>query len=73
MRQPAAALLAFLRRENLFRLMGVIVVLGPGTGAAGLTYFEENRPFYDALWWAIVTSHDSRLRRHLAGQRSAAG
>ena len=45
--------MAFLRRENLFRLMGVIfglVVLG----AAGLTYFE-GRPFVDALWWAIVT------------------
>ena len=54
MRQPAAALLAFLRRENLFRLMGVIVVLVL-VGAAGLTYFEENRPFHDALWWAIVT------------------
>ena len=53
-RQPAAALLAFLRRENLFRLMGVIVALVL-VGAAGLTYFEENRPFHDALWWAIVT------------------
>ena len=50
----AAALLAFLRRENLFRLMGVIVLLVL-TGAAGLTYFEADRPFHDALWWAIVT------------------
>ena len=53
-RQPAAALLAFLRRENLFRLIGVIAVLVL-SGAAGLTYFEEDRPFPDALWWAIVT------------------
>ena len=53
-RQPAGALLAFLRRENLFRLMGVIVVLVL-VGAAGLTYFEEDRPFHDAVWWAIVT------------------
>ena len=52
--QPAAAVLAFLRRENLFRLMGVIVALVL-IGAAGLTYFEEDRPFHDALWWAIVT------------------
>jgi len=52
--QPAGALLAFLRRENLFRLMGVIVVLVL-VGAAGLTYFEDDRPFHDALWWAIVT------------------
>ena len=47
-------MLAFLQRENLFRLMGVIVVLVL-TGAAGLAYFEEDRPFHDALWWAIVT------------------
>ena len=53
-RRPAAALLAFLRRENLFRLVGVIVALVL-IGAAGLTYFEEDRPFPDALWWAIVT------------------
>ena len=53
-RQPVAALLGFLRRENLFRLVGVIVVLVLA-GAAGLTWFEEDRPFDDALWWAIVT------------------
>ena len=53
-RWPAAALVAFLRRENLFRLVGVIVALVM-IGAAGLTYFEEDRPFPDALWWAIVT------------------
>ena len=52
--QPAAALLAFLRRENLFRLMGVIVMLVL-VGAAGLTWFEDDRPFHDAVWWAIVT------------------
>ena len=51
---PIVALLAFLRRENLFRLMGVIVVLVL-VGAAGLTYFEDDRPFHDAIWWAIVT------------------
>jgi voltage-gated potassium channel len=52
--QPFLELVEFLRRENLFRLMAVIVVL-IGAGAVGLTYFEENRPFPDALWWAIVT------------------
>ena len=51
---PVLALLAFLHRENLLRLMGVIVALVL-VGAAGLTYFEEDRPFPDALWWAIVT------------------
>ena len=53
-RPQPAAVLAFLRRENLFRLMGMIVALVL-TGAAGLTYFEEDRPFPDAVWWAIVT------------------
>ena len=53
-RLPAAALLTFLRRENLFRLMGLIVVLVL-VGAAGLTWFEEDRPFHDAIWWSIVT------------------
>ena len=53
-RHPAAALLAFVRRENLFRLMGVIVALVL-VGAGGLTFFEEDRAFQDALWWAIVT------------------
>ena len=52
--RPFLTLVAFLHRENLFRLMGVIVVLVV-LGAAGLTYFEENRPFPDALWWSIVT------------------
>ncbi|MCY4075855.1 MAG: ion channel [Acidobacteria bacterium] len=52
--RPFATLLAFLRRENLFRLAGVIVVLILA-GAAGLTWFEEDRPFPDAVWWAIVT------------------
>ena len=52
--QPFLDFLAFLHRENLFRLMGVIVVLVL-VGAVGLTSFEENRPFPDALWWAIVT------------------
>ncbi len=53
-RQRLAALLAFVRRENLFRLLGVIVALVL-VGAAGLWYFEEDRPFHDALWWSIVT------------------
>ena len=44
----------FLNRENLLRLLGVIVVLIVG-GAIGLTYFESDRNFPDALWWAIVT------------------
>ena len=52
--RPCLDFLAFLHRENLFRLMGVIVVLVL-VGAVGLTSFEENRPFPDALWWAIVT------------------
>ena len=52
--QPLLALLAFLRRENLLRLAAVIVALVLA-GAAGLTIFEENRSFPDALWWAIVT------------------
>ena len=52
--EPFLALTAFLHRENLLRLMGVIVVLVVA-GAMGLTYFEENRPFPDALWWSIVT------------------
>lgn len=47
-------LLAFLRRENLLRLLGVIVALVL-LGAAGLTVFEADRSFPDALWWAIVT------------------
>ncbi len=44
----------FVNRENLVRLMGVIVVLIV-VGAFGLTYFEDDRSFVDALWWAIVT------------------
>ncbi len=52
--RPLLTLLAFLHRENLFRLVGVIVVLIV-VGAAGLTYFEENRSLPDALWWSIVT------------------
>jgi voltage-gated potassium channel len=52
--RPFLDLLAFLHREHLFRLMGVIVVLVVA-GAGGLTYFEDNRPFPDALWWSIVT------------------
>ena len=52
--KPLLALLAFLRRENLLRLMAAIVALVL-VGAAGLTIFEENRSFPDALWWAIVT------------------
>ena len=48
------ALLAFLHRENLLRLLAVIVALVLA-GAAGLIYFEENQSYPDALWWAIVT------------------
>jgi len=44
----------FLRRENLLRLLGVIVVLIVG-GSIGLSYFEQDRSLPDALWWAIVT------------------
>ena len=52
--RPFVALVAFLRRENLLRLAGVIVVLILA-GAGGLTYFEDDRSFPDAVWWAIVT------------------
>ena len=48
------ALAVFLHRENLFRLLVVIVALVLA-GAAGLTVFEQDQPFDDALWWAIVT------------------
>lgn len=48
------ALLAFLHRENLLRLLALIVALVLA-GAAGLIYFEENQSYPDALWWAIVT------------------
>ena len=51
--RPLLSFLAFLHRENLSRLMGVIVVLVLA-GAVGLTYFDD-RSFVDALWWAIVT------------------
>lgn len=44
----------FVNRENLLRLLGLIVVLIVG-GATGLTYFEQDRSFPDALWWAVVT------------------
>ncbi len=44
----------FLCRENLLRLLGVVVVLIV-VGAIGLTYFEHDRSFPDALWWATVT------------------
>ena len=44
----------FLHRENLLRLCSVIVVLIVG-GAIGLAYFEDDRSFPDALWWATVT------------------
>ena len=53
-REPFLQFLAFLRREHLFRLMGVIVVLVLG-GALGSAYFQEGQSFPDALWWAIVT------------------
>ena len=53
-RTRLVALLAFVRRENLLRLLGVIVALVL-VGAAGLTVFERNLSFPDALWWAVVT------------------
>ena len=52
--EPVLEFLAFLRREHLFRLMGVIVVLVVG-GAFGSMYFQAGQSFPDALWWAIVT------------------
>ena len=44
----------FLHRENLLRLLGIVVVFIVA-GAIGLTYFERDRSFPDALWWATVT------------------
>ena len=51
--QAVARFLGFLRRENLFRLLGVVLALVL-SGAAGFAYFE-GRPPADALWWSIVT------------------
>ena len=51
--QALGRLLGFMRRENLFRLLGVIAVLILG-GTAGLAYFE-GRSLPDALWWSVVT------------------
>ncbi len=51
--QAPRRLLRFMRRENLFRLLGVIAVLILG-GTAGLAYFE-GRSLPDALWWSVVT------------------
>ena len=51
--QAPGRLLRFMRRENLFRLLGVIAVLILG-GTAGLAYFE-GRSLPDALWWSVVT------------------
>ena len=44
----------FLLRENLHRLLSIIVVLIVG-GAFGMSYFEPDHNFPDALWWATVT------------------
>ena len=51
--QTLRQFLGFMRRENLFRLMGVIAALILG-GTAGLAYFED-RSLPDALWWSVVT------------------
>ena len=51
--QTLGRFLGFMRRENLFRLLGVIAVLILG-GAAGLAFFE-GRSLPDALWWSVVT------------------
>ena len=51
--QTLGRFLGFMRRENLFRLLGVIAVLILG-GAAGLAFFES-RSLPDALWWSVVT------------------
>ncbi len=51
--QALRRFLGFMRRENLFRLLGVIAVLILG-GAAGLVFFE-GRSLPDALWWSVVT------------------
>ena len=51
--QTLRRFLGFMRRENLFRLLGVIAVLIVG-GTAGLAYFED-RSLPDALWWSVVT------------------
>ena len=51
--QALRRFVGFLRRENLFRLLGVIAVLILG-GTAGLAFFE-GRSLPDALWWSVVT------------------
>ena len=51
--QTLSRFLGFMRRENLFRLLGVIAVLILG-GTAGLAFFE-GRSLPDALWWSVVT------------------
>ena len=51
--QTLRRFLGFLRRENFFRLAGVIAVLILG-GTLGLAFFE-GRSLPDALWWSVVT------------------
>ncbi len=47
-------IIGFLKREKLFRvLLVVLVVLFLGT--LGFVYFEENMRYGDALWWSVVT------------------
>lgn len=44
----------FLQRENLARVLGILIVLVL-MSAAALAYFEPSIGYVDALWWSIVT------------------
>lgn len=56
-RQPPnrlVRLIRFLQRENLHRLLLIIVILML-LSTAGLVYFEKGVTWNNALWWSIVT------------------
>lgn len=46
--------LKLLQRENLHRILGILLMLML-LSAAALAYFEPNIRFFDALWWSVVT------------------
>ncbi len=53
-KHPLLRFINFLQRENILRIILVLVILVIFS-AAGMAYFEENRTFKDALWWSVVT------------------
>ena len=63
--QPFLDFLAFLHREHLFRLMGVIVVLVLG-GAYGSTYFQEGQSFCRRALVGHRHLDHGRIRGHLS-------